>query len=113
MKKRSDFCLGVEGWSTGFEVAGCETEWCDTPSHGKKKSLRATASNRWVISTVIRGPRFCGVRAHFIVQQQTVSASINKTSRSRACYSILMFTCKPHFPKYGHCHVNTRKIGNY
>ena len=39
MKKRSDFCLGVEGWSTGFEVAGCETEWCDTPSHGKKKSL--------------------------------------------------------------------------
>ena len=26
-----DFCLGVEGWSTGFEfeVAECETEWCD------------------------------------------------------------------------------------
>ena len=29
VKKRLDFCLGVEGWSTGFEVAECETEWCD------------------------------------------------------------------------------------
>ena len=37
VKKRSDFCLGVEGWSNGFEVAECETEWCDTPPHGKKK----------------------------------------------------------------------------
>ena len=27
VKKRSDFCLGVEGWSTGFEMAECETEW--------------------------------------------------------------------------------------
>ena len=27
VKKQSDFCLGVECWSTGFEVAGCETEW--------------------------------------------------------------------------------------
>ena len=31
-------CLGVEGWSTCFEVAECETEWCDTPPHSKKKS---------------------------------------------------------------------------
>ena len=38
VKKRSDFCLGVEAYSTGFEVAECETEWHDT-SHGKKKSL--------------------------------------------------------------------------
>ena len=41
-------CLGVEGWSTGFELAGCETEWCDTPPHGKKKchSLCATVISR-------------------------------------------------------------------
>ena len=39
VKRQSDFCLGVESWSTGFEVADeCETEWCDTPPHGKKKS---------------------------------------------------------------------------
>ena len=25
-----------------FEVAKCETEWCDTSPHGKKKNLRAT-----------------------------------------------------------------------
>ena len=37
VKKRSDFRLGVEGWSTGFEVAECETKWRDTSSHGKKK----------------------------------------------------------------------------
>ena len=39
VKKRSDFCLGVEAWSTGFEVAECETDWRDTFPHGKKKSL--------------------------------------------------------------------------
>ena len=38
VKKRSEFCLSVEGWSTGFEVAECETEWRDTPPHGKKKN---------------------------------------------------------------------------
>ena len=38
LKKRLDFCLGVEGWSTGFEVAECEIEWHDTPPHGKKNS---------------------------------------------------------------------------
>ena len=38
LKKRSDFYLGMEAWSTGFEVAECETEWGDTPPHGKKKS---------------------------------------------------------------------------
>ena len=37
VKRQLDFCLGVEGWSTCFEVAECETEWCDTPLHGKKK----------------------------------------------------------------------------
>ena len=37
VKKQSYFCLGVEGWSTGFEVTGCGTEWCDTPPHGRKK----------------------------------------------------------------------------
>ena len=37
VKKRSDFRLGMEGWSTGFEVAECETKWCDTSSHGIKK----------------------------------------------------------------------------
>ena len=44
VKRQSDFCLGVEGWSTGFEVAECETERYDTPPHGKKKchSFRAT-----------------------------------------------------------------------
>ena len=25
VKKQSDFCLGVEAWSTGFDVAECET----------------------------------------------------------------------------------------
>ena len=33
-----------EGWSTGFEVSECETEWCNTPPHGtvrKCLSLRA------------------------------------------------------------------------
>ena len=39
MKKRSHFCLGEEVWSTGFEVAECETEWCGTSPHSKKKSL--------------------------------------------------------------------------
>ena len=39
VKKRLDFCLGVEAWSTGFEVAECETEWLDTPPHGKKKRV--------------------------------------------------------------------------
>ena len=39
VKKRSDFCLGVEAWSTGFEVAECETEWRGTSPHSKKKSL--------------------------------------------------------------------------
>ena len=38
VKKRSDFCFGVEAWSAGFEVAECETEWHDTPPHSKKKS---------------------------------------------------------------------------
>ena len=38
VKKRLDFCLGVEAWSTGFEVAECETEWLDTPPYGKKNS---------------------------------------------------------------------------
>ena len=33
VKKQSDFCLGVEGWNTGFEVAECETEWHNTPPH--------------------------------------------------------------------------------
>ena len=46
VKNQSDFCLGVDGWSTGFEVAECEivTEWSDTPPHSKKKchSLHAT-----------------------------------------------------------------------
>ena len=29
-----------EGWSTGFEVSECETEWCDTPPHGTvRKSI--------------------------------------------------------------------------
>ena len=37
VKRQLDFCLGVEGWSTGFEVAECETECCDTSPHGKKK----------------------------------------------------------------------------
>ena len=37
VKKQSDFFLGVEGWSTGFEVAEWETEWLDTPPHGKKR----------------------------------------------------------------------------
>ena len=42
VKKRSDFRLGVEV-STGFVVAECETKWCDTNPHGKKKcsSIRA------------------------------------------------------------------------
>ena len=38
VKKQLDFYLGVEAWSTGFEVAECETEWRDTPPRGKKKS---------------------------------------------------------------------------
>ena len=38
VKKQSDFCLGVEGWSTGFDVAECETEWRDTPPCSKNKS---------------------------------------------------------------------------
>ena len=44
MKKQSDFCLSLESWSTGFEVAECETEWYNTPLHGRKKchSLHAT-----------------------------------------------------------------------
>ena len=44
VKRQSDFCLSVKGWSTCFEVAECETEWCDTHPHGKKKchSFRAT-----------------------------------------------------------------------
>ena len=25
VKKQSEFCLGVEGWSIGFEVAVCKT----------------------------------------------------------------------------------------
>ena len=37
VEKRSDFCLSVEGWSTGFEyMAECKTEWHDTPPPGKK-----------------------------------------------------------------------------
>ena len=31
--------IGVKTWSTGFEVAECETEWRDTSPHGKEKSL--------------------------------------------------------------------------
>ena len=31
-------CLGVEAWSTGFEVAECETEWRGTSPHSKKNS---------------------------------------------------------------------------
>ena len=54
VENRSDFCLGVEGWSTGFEVAECETEWCDTSPTGKKKchSLRATVitCNQYVLA---------------------------------------------------------------
>ena len=39
VEKRSDFCLSVEAWRTGFKVAECETEWRDTSPHSKKKSL--------------------------------------------------------------------------
>ena len=55
VKKQSDFCLGVEGWSTGFEVAECETELCATPPHGKKKcnSFCATVITRNQINTCI------------------------------------------------------------
>ena len=45
VKKQSDSCLCVEGWSADFEVVEYETEWCDTR---KKKchSLRATVTTR-------------------------------------------------------------------
>ena len=45
MKKRLDLCLGVEGWSTGFEVVECETEWCDIPPHSNKVSLSSSIGN--------------------------------------------------------------------
>ena len=35
VKKQSDFCLGVEGWSTGFEVAEC----CVLLLHTVRKSV--------------------------------------------------------------------------
>ena len=36
----------MEAWSTGFEVAKCETEWRGTSPHSKKESLRVMVITR-------------------------------------------------------------------
>ena len=70
VKKRSDFRLGVEGWSTGFEVVECETKWHDTITHGKKKC----SSIRVMVITVTHN-RYVQISS----AQQAVTASICNT----------------------------------
>ena len=81
VKKWSDFCLGVEGWSTGFEVSECETEWRDTPPHSKKKchSLHAMEIIRnWYVQTNTGIP-----------EKVTVETSSHKSSKALLCLTAL------------------------
>ena len=65
VKKRPDFRLGMEGWSTGFEVAECETKWCDTSSHGKKVFLYLCNGNHCdsqsVFSNQFSSKQYCSL----------------------------------------------------
>ena len=75
VKKRSDFCLRVECWSTGFEVAECEAEWLQTVRK-KCHSLRAMVITRNQYVQINTG----------IPEKVITETSGHKSSKALWCY---------------------------
>ena len=82
----------MKGWRTGFEVAKHETEWCNTPPHGKHSLREMVITRQYVqinpgipvkVISKISGYKCSKVVRCYectsSVQQQAVTASINNT----------------------------------